>query len=143
MQTNPSTENNSASSLTSLQKQKLKLINILTYPELHTTPQKKIAIINGSQKDSPVVQYSQPAPSTKGQKYVRQRKWKSYHRPSDTQFSLQRFAAEQRKNTNSNNNNRELVKKDENQVHQGSNVGPTLNVNTRIYACLIQCTLEK
>jgi len=118
---------------------------MLTCPELHTTPHKKLAIINGSQIDSPIIQYSQPAPSTKGQKYVRKQKWKSYHsRPSDTQFSLQRFAAEQRKHTHSNNNNREVVKKDENEVHhQRSNVAPTLHVNRRIYACLIQFTFEK
>ncbi|KAL9331454.1 hypothetical protein ACSQ67_001064 [Phaseolus vulgaris] len=131
-QINPSTENNTehtGASLTSIQKQKLKLINMLTCPELHTTPHKKLAIINGSQIDSPIIQYSQPAPSTKGQKYVRKQKWKSYHsRPSDTQFSLQRFAAEQRKHTHSNNNNREVVKKDENEVHhQRSNVAPTLH----------------
>ncbi|KAG4927760.1 hypothetical protein JHK82_053454 [Glycine max] len=133
-QINPTREDNeelaSAASITAIKRQKQILINrVVISPKNHTTPHKKNEINEGhgypSIKETKVElllkQDLQP-PTKKLQNHVRG--WKcnkmSYNRPSDTQFSLQRFA-KQRQQTECNNDRK--IKKDENKFHQRSTVG--------------------
>lgn len=103
-QINPTREDNeelaSAASITAIKRQKQILINrVVISPKNHTTPHKKNEINEGhgypSIKETKVElllkQYSQH-PTRKRQNHVRRERKCNNNRPSDTQFSLQRFA---------------------------------------------------
>lgn len=121
-----------------IRKQKQFPINRLISPKNHTTPHKKNeghrypSSIREETKVELLLKQDLQPPTKKLQNHVRG--WKcnkmSYNRPSDTQFSLQRFA-KQRQQTECNNDRK--IKKDENKFHQRSTVGrPRLHVSARI-----------